>query len=107
MPIVDLDRLKDCREDLLDLLLVYSFKEILRVRLPVEGDWSLDHAERTKLVEALLNDLGDVVDGRLLTDGVYLGRLGLQGQNGPRGLTFCFGQVPSLAVFFTLSSTLP
>lgn len=52
------------------MLLVYSFKEILRVRLPVEGDWGLDHAERTKLVEALLNDLGDVVDGRLLTDGV-------------------------------------
>jgi hypothetical protein len=70
LPIVDLDRLKDCREDLLDLLLVYSFNEILRVRLPVEGDWGLDHAERTKLVEALLNDLGDVVDGRLLTDGV-------------------------------------
>lgn len=89
------------------MLLVYSFKEILRVRLPVEGDWGVDHAERTKLVKALLNDIGDVVDGRLLTDGVDLGRLGLGGQNGPRGrLTFGFGQVPSLAVFFTLSSTL-
>ena len=108
LPIVDFDCLEDCREDLLGLLLVYSFKEILRVRLPVEGGWGLDHAERTKLVEALLNDLRDVVDGRLLTDGVDLGRLGLRGQNGPRWwLTFDFGQVPSLAVFFTLSSRLP
>ena len=44
LPIVDFDCLEDCREDLLGLLLIYSFKEILRVRLPVEGGWGVDHA---------------------------------------------------------------
>ena len=64
LPIVDFDCLEDCREDLLGLLLVYSLKQkIFGDRLPVEGDWGWDHSKWAELIETLLDDLWDVIDG--------------------------------------------